>query len=120
MPSFWRAPAQIETIKKAIRLIPNDAAVVTQDLIVCHLSQRKEIYLYPDNLFAGEFILLNVQSSTYPVMNSKILASDLQKLLANNNFGIIMSEGSTILFQKGVEDKIQPSAEILNFLDKNK
>ncbi|MGD2051927.1 MAG: DUF2079 domain-containing protein [Acidimicrobiia bacterium] len=42
-----RPPANVSAHEDAVRLIPDDAVVAASSLLVSHLSQRPEIYLFP-------------------------------------------------------------------------
>jgi len=86
---------------------------------VPHLSQRDKIYLFPE-VFNAKYILLDCDSGFYPIKDPKVYAAEMLKLIKKDDFGIVYSSGSTILFQKGAANQTLPSEKILEFLKNNK
>ncbi len=46
--SKYRSDPQVETLKKAVRLIPKNASVSAQIYVLPHLSSREKVYMFPN------------------------------------------------------------------------
>lgn len=47
-PQFWERPVWIESVDKALSLLPKNASICTQNNITAHVSTRKEVYQIDD------------------------------------------------------------------------
>jgi uncharacterized membrane protein len=118
--SFYKPEPQVATISQAIKLISSDAMVTTQDTIVPNLAMRKQIYQYPDYLTDSQFDLFDTRSGTYPIIDKKFYTKSITDLINNPKYGIIYSQGSTILFEKNTASKVRVSNEVNAFIENNK
>lgn len=68
--------------------VPPNAVVSAQSDLLPHLSHRREICVYPDNLDKAEYVIVDVQSNPYPFADSADLNHSLQNLLADTEFDL--------------------------------
>jgi uncharacterized membrane protein len=95
--------------------VPSDAVVTAQSDLLPHLSQRPEIYVYPDNLDKAEYVVVDLQSNPYPFSSSKKLNDSLQNLLADTEFDLWAQVDGYYLLRRSDELLIShPRQEVLN------
>ena len=111
---------EIQSNYAAIELIPKTASVRAQDSLLPHLSQREQIYLltehYNDTV---DYVLINPTNSHWPIPAEELPAI-INKYLASPSYGLIYSQGNTLLFRKNSKDLCPVSKEIKDFLNHNK
>jgi len=80
-----------------IKMIPNNASVSTQDYISGHLTNRRELYLFPVYYDKVDYILINNNDNTWPV-ETKIQKKYIKELSTNPKYKIVYQDLDFILF----------------------
>ncbi|MCS6801999.1 MAG: DUF2079 domain-containing protein [Chloroflexota bacterium] len=96
-----RAPV----IREAIALIPRDASLLAQTDLVPHVSQRRQIYMFPDApVFAGaDYVLLDLEGNKYPLSNPEDdYDRELQQFLLNPDFETIFDRDNILVLRRRV------------------
>jgi|GEM_PF-1432541 len=116
--SFWQMPENAADIYESLRMIPKEASVSAQDPFVSHLAHREKIYLFPEAINKAQFVLVDLQKSTYPVTSWQYHQS-LKELLQDESFGIKFNKKSLILFEKGAPKNVSLSKEVIEFFEED-
>jgi hypothetical protein len=95
-----------------IDMIPPDASVSAQTKLVPHLSQRKSIYMFPDeDSFDkygndedthAEYIFLDVTGDIYPYLDSQPYDSAVKQVLASGKYGVVAAQDGYLLLKYGL------------------
>lgn len=105
---------QKEEFRKASQMIPADASLSAQSHLVPHLAHREVIYRYP-TVREAKYILLDTgyTKSPYDEAGFRIV---IENLLKDKNWGLVFSKGKILLFGKDKSDKVQPSNDVIQYL----
>lgn len=115
-------PTKVELLNisynyQALNLIPSDASVRAQDALLPHVSERENVYLIDKNYRSEEqFVILNPEQSYWPMTQDE-LRNIIFRYLQSPDYGLIYSSGTTLLFKKGVDEKVRLSSEMKDYLD---
>jgi uncharacterized membrane protein len=101
LPAYLRQYARTPHARlttEFLRRIPAQAAVSAQDTLVPHLSQRPEMYVFP-NIAAAEYIALDTSASTVPLSADEYQRA-VEVLLDGDAYRVIEQQGSLLLLQR--------------------
>jgi uncharacterized membrane protein len=122
----YRWPVQTAHTRLAQRfmnMIPPDASVSAQTMLVPHLSQRQHIYLFPYQKDQSDYILLDVTGDIYPYYNTIEYVRDIKKLLLGGRYGVVAAQDGYLLLKRGLpspglaaSSMYKPAADVDNAL----
>lgn len=112
---------------RLLALIPPSASVAAQDQLDPHLSDRADVYLFPDwNHLPGvfgrqaDYIFLDVTTDTFPITPAK-LVQDVNYLLRDpaHPYGIVAAEDGYLLLKKGRRGAhvLLPTSPFFSFME---
>lgn len=122
--NFW-APAHLRgtpdsQLPRLREIITDNSVVSAQANIAAHFSQRREIYLFPEQADKSDTIVLWLDSPTTHVLSTQFaigstahhlqmrpaayLAS-IESLLRNRNFGVVVWEDPWLVLSRGVKGR---------------
>lgn len=81
--------------------IPAAASVTTQTELGPHLSERREIYLFPYAVGHADYILLDAAGFYYPYANYQAFASEARSVIQGGTYGVIDMDDGYLLLKKG-------------------
>ncbi len=84
-----------------IKEIPATASVITQTELGPHLSERKEIYLFPYAVGHADYILLDASGFYYPYANYNAFASKVKSIIKDNTYGVVDMNDGYLLLKRG-------------------
>lgn len=84
-----------------INLIPSDASVSAQSGLVPHVSQRKNIYLFPFAKDSAEYIFLDVTGDTYPYDQPGYHGA-VKEVLRSGHYGVLTANNGYLLLKRGL------------------
>ena len=84
-----------------IKEIPATASVITQTELGPHLSERREIYLFPYAVGHADYIFLDASGFFYPFKNYNAFASEAQSIIQGGTYGVIDMDDGYLLLKKG-------------------
>ena len=93
------------------------APITTQTALVPHLSERKNIYLFPYAVNEAEYILLDARGYVYPFKNYNSYAAAVKTILQRGNYGVLDLRDGYLLLKKGYSTPDITSA--LRMIDEN-
>jgi hypothetical protein len=108
-----QATAHTALAQRFFEMIPSDASVSAQMMLVPHISQRKQIYQFPygvplsypvyaypeDN---ADYVLLDVTGDIYPYYSTVEFVRDIKSLLVNGYYGIVAAQDGFLLMKRGL------------------
>ena len=100
--SWPQTSPHTELAASFLRLIPPTASVSAQSELVPHLSQRKDIFLFPYQDTRADYVFLDVTSEIYPFLNSVDYIREAKGLLLNGKYGILAARDGYLLLKKGL------------------
>ncbi len=106
---------RIETINSIIKLIPNNASVLTTDSIFPHFANRIDAYVFPMSIpnYNGYVLNMNV---TYILMSISGRGSMAGLLKAEvQGYGLLAAADGFYLFEKGYDGKPIMYEPIINY-----
>lgn len=89
-------------------LIPANASVSAQSSLVPHISQRRDIYMFPyatglyKTNYQAQYIFLDVTSDIYPYIDTTSYVHDVKALLMNGSYGVVASQDGYLLLKRGL------------------
>jgi len=89
------------TLNNLIKKIPPKASVATMSHIISHLTQRKEIWLFP-NINNAEYVLFDfsVNSDPWPLKREEVF-SLFENFIIDKKYGVLEHEGCYVLLRNG-------------------
>ena len=81
---------RFQTLDSIIEKIPKDAVVITQDNIIPHLAQRKEVYLYGYHPEA-DYIILETGTGYANIFGNDIKSYQNWSVLVRRNEIVVLS-----------------------------
>jgi len=113
---IWpRATPHTRLASHFIAEIPANAPVTTQTALVPHLSERKNIYLFPYAVNHAEYILLDARGYVYPFKNYNSYAAAVKTILQSGNYGVLDLQDGYLLLKKGYSaPNITPALEMID------
>ena len=95
--------------------VPADASITTQTALVPHLSERKDIYLFPYAVNDAEYILLDARGYVYPFKYYSSYAAAVNTILQSGNYGVVDLQDGYILLKKGCSTPdIRPALKMVD------
>ncbi|HZR40748.1 MAG TPA: DUF2079 domain-containing protein [Ktedonobacteraceae bacterium] len=88
--------------QRFIGMIPPTASVSAQNKLVPHLSHREKIYLFPYASESADYIFLDINGDIYPYPNVSQYMSDVQKVMASGNYGVLAAQDGYVLLKRGL------------------
>lgn len=89
---------QNDKVYKALKLIPDNAAVSAMNMFVPHLCNREKIYQFPI-VKDATYIILSVRTNTYP-LTRKELVDKLIQLHLSPVWKVVYNEDNVFIFSK--------------------
>ncbi len=113
---IWpRATPHTRLASQFMAEIPSNASVTTQTALVPHLSERKNIYLFPYAVNYAEYILLDARGYVYPFKNYSSYAASVKTILQDGNYGVVNLQDGYLLLKKGYSaPDISPALEMID------
>ncbi len=100
MSNTWPAiTAHVNLSYSFYQMIPPNASVTAQANLVPHLSERHEIYQYPYNAVAAQYVLLDITSEYYPELNYADYGSSVKQLLQSGLYSLVRAQDGYILLK---------------------
>ncbi|HET8914052.1 MAG TPA: DUF2079 domain-containing protein [Ktedonobacteraceae bacterium] len=84
-----------------INMIPPDASVSAQSGLVPHVSQRKNIYLFPYAKDSAQYIFLDVTGDTYPYDFPGYHIA-VRKVMQSGDYGVLAANNGYLLLKRGL------------------
>ncbi|MBI2529699.1 MAG: DUF2079 domain-containing protein [Candidatus Diapherotrites archaeon] len=82
----------------AISEIPQEAVVSTDSFLAAHLSSRREVYYFPENLEKADYVLVDTTIKAHASAGSA--KERLQELLNDADYKVLVNEDGVILLRK--------------------
>ncbi len=99
---MWpQVTAHDERAQRFIHMIPANASVSAQSSLVPHISQRKNIYLYPYGVGVASYVFLDVTSDVYPYISSAY-TNAVKNMLLDGDYGILAAGDGYLLLKRGL------------------
>lgn len=101
-PIFWARAPWMDSLDKAIAIVPKEASVATQNNLSSHLSTRNNIYELP-NIDKAEFVLVDFHegASGYNFWGEKdYYRKEIFDGIKANKYQILFSENEVYLLKK--------------------
>ncbi len=105
-----------EEFAGAKEIIGDKSDVATQSNLVPQISHRNKIYRYP-TVKDAKYILLDVNLEPWPLSEGGY-KNRLEGLLKSGDWGLVYSKAGVVLFERGVNDKVEVSGMVREFLEK--
>lgn len=104
---------------EALKLIPHNASVYSQNHLVPHLANREEIELLTNRYNNKyDFILIDLAFPAFPITEEE-QRKITREYLDSPEYDLIFSKGTTLVFRKGIEHNVPLSSQATKLL-KNK
>ena len=100
--SWPQVSAHTRLAASFLRLIPLTASVSAQSELVPHLSQRKDIFLFPYQDRQVDYVFLDVTSEIYPFWNSIDYIREAKGVLLSGKYGILAARDGYLLLKRGL------------------
>ncbi len=109
---------QVRTMNEAISLVPPKVSVMAQQQLALHLSHRNRIQALNGGVleFAPDYVVVDMFASPYPEASDEMVKKNYRLVHESADYGLIYSNGSTAVWQRGAPDKVQLSEELNNFM----
>ncbi len=111
---FIRFPEK-PALADALKIIPKNASVSAQGIVVAQLAHRSEIYQFPE-INRAEYIVITVDGPKYPV-GEPGYKDKMRLLLHDKSWGLVYNQGGIAVFTKNKPDKVVPSKQIEEYLN---
>jgi uncharacterized membrane protein len=103
---FYQASRYQQALRQIVALVPDDASVCAQSDIHPHLSQRRDIALFPhcqlEGDTAAEYIVLDLDAtSNKSPMSFHAFYELVDQWLDKETFGVVAYQGGVLLLQRG-------------------
>ena len=107
----WSITDHHRTISAIIKKIPKDASVTAETRLVLHAAERREIYVFNDNVGKVDYILWDFYGPPVRIVDRSTFDSpifwpdcdSIRNLLKRRDYGIIEYDDGVCLFQKGAD-----------------
>ena len=100
--SWPQTSAHTRLAASFLQLIPPTASVSAQSELVPHLSQRKNIYLFPYQDRQVDYVFLDVTSEIYPFWNSIDYIREAKGVLLSGKYGVLAARDGYLLLRRGL------------------
>ncbi len=85
-----------------IAMIPQNASVSAQTKLVPHLSERKNIYMFPYDDDRADYILLDTTSDMYPFSSTINYIEAAKSVILSGHYGVVAAQDGYILLKRGL------------------
>lgn len=107
--SKWQVSGHHEILNGVVKKIDPDASISSHFLILDHIANRKELYMFPDNIDEVDYVIDDIRLPFNRIMTHTIISnkkvdpinSHLKWMINNRGYGIELYEDGIILFKKG-------------------
>ena len=89
--------ADTRRIHQALSQVPSDAAVAAQAALAPHLTQRRELYIFPEVSWA-DWVIVDSSLDPWPIRPDRFHRT--VKRLKRESFEVVLEEGSTRIFRR--------------------
>ena len=97
--SWPHATAHTQLAQRFIAQVPKLAPVSAQSDIVPHLSERPEIYQYPDGVADSDYILLDFDDGFYPEPDEATYTNSVKSILQSGLFTVLDADDGYVLLR---------------------
>lgn len=106
--------AHARLAQRFINMIPADASISAQSALVPHLSQRKNIYMFPYQDTATDYVLLDVIGDKYPYFQNSIYNQAVKDVFSSGKYRVVAAQDGYLLLKRGLSKTTSMTqAEIL-------
>lgn len=98
--------ARMQTARELMALIPPDAAVAAGSSLNPHVSQRRQVSLFPE-IDRAEYVFLDVTASPYPI-DTASQWWQTQQLLDGGGWGVVAARDGYLLLRRGALARTLP------------
>jgi len=102
--------------REAANLIEPNKSLAAQMTLGTALTHRDKLYLWPQDGYGSDYILLSSKYATFPLSIDEHKAK-IRELLKDPHYGIRYSSGDIILLEKGLENSVSLSNEMRAYLE---
>lgn len=88
----------IDAVRQAIDMIPEDASVCAQNPYLPHVSLRKDVFMFPF-LKSAEYVLISSKEYPYPLQTEELFG-EIEKLKNNDEWKKVFEKDDVYLFRK--------------------
>jgi uncharacterized membrane protein len=94
--------AHMALAQRFIAMIPQNASVSAQTKLVPHLSERKDIYMFPYGDDQADYILLDASSDMYPFLSTIDYIEAAKSMILDGHYGIVAAQDGYMLLKRGL------------------
>ncbi|MBC7252247.1 MAG: DUF2079 domain-containing protein, partial [Anaerolineae bacterium] len=106
---YYQPSIHEENLQRIIALVPDEALVCAQSDIFPHLSQRRDIYLFPF-VADAEYVIVDLDATAEKSPSGfHTFYAQVNELLENPDFGVIAQAGGVLLFRRGADRSNLPA-----------
>lgn len=98
--NFPRVTEHHRTTEDVLRLIPPDVPVAASSGLNPHLSQRRQISLFPEGVDQARYVALDVTAAPYP-LDAPSQWWRVQQMLAGGEWGITAARDGVLVLERG-------------------
>lgn len=99
----WPQTTQHDLLGQRIAsMIPSDASVSAQTMLVPHISQRARIYQFPYAKDVADYIFVDVTGDIYPYYDAIDYAYDVKTLWADGKHQVVTAQDGYLLLKRSV------------------
>jgi hypothetical protein len=102
-----RCGAHCDTRAEVKAQIPPDAAVSAQTTLVPHVSQRAQVFEYPQGLNVAAYVFLDVASPQYAFPLTDQFFDSIESLWTSSEFGLLEAKNGYLLFGRGQPSRFE-------------
>ncbi|HEX9067675.1 MAG TPA: DUF2079 domain-containing protein [Ktedonobacterales bacterium] len=93
-------------------LIPASASVSAQADLVPHVSNRHDIYQYPDMAHTADFVMVDVTGYRYPQdLTPNLYCASIEDMLDDSIYGVILAQDGYLIFARNVAAPIPANSQ---------
>lgn len=89
----------VKKVYKALKLVPDNASVSAESMLVPHLAFRKKIYQYPDIKDANYIVLLKADQNSFP-FNHEDFLKKIQELKDSHQWGTLFEDDTVLILKR--------------------
>ncbi|MCU0642897.1 MAG: DUF2079 domain-containing protein [bacterium] len=107
----WKITDHHRAINAMIKKIPQDASLTAENRLVLHAAERREIYVFNDNIGKVDYILWDFYAPSVRIVNRSAFDSpyfwpdcdSIRDVLKRKDYGIIEYDDGVCIFKKGAD-----------------
>jgi uncharacterized membrane protein len=89
-------------IQQFVHIIPPTVSVSAQSHLVPHISERRDIYLFPYASDSAEYIFLDTTGDIYPYNDSGAYERAIRVVLSSGQYGVLAWDDGLLLLKRGL------------------